>query len=155
MREQLLERAPVDPCAASQYRIDYELFALLLRNLSPWRRNETEADEMLATRCFRLLDDTDQLGVLTFRDLAHLFGIMCCADVQSRLVLLYRLHLPPALLPTDDDVAMVAGAPQKTRPNVEEAVDAIVEQGKYYEVDNAHVICRDATCDIAHAVVNC
>lgn len=91
---------------------------------------------MLATRCFRLLDDSDQLGVLTFRDLAHLLGIMCCADVQNRLVLLYRLHLPPALLPTDDDVAMVIGAPQKTRPNVEEAVDAVAEQGKRSRFNN-------------------
>jgi hypothetical protein len=48
----LLERASVDPCAQSQYRLDYELFAALFTALCPWL---TEANaETMCVRCFRV-----------------------------------------------------------------------------------------------------
>ena len=39
--------------------------------------------------------------MINFRDFVWVWGIMCRADLQEKLKLMFRLHLPPALLPTD------------------------------------------------------
>ena len=41
--------------------------------------------------------------MINFRDFVYGLGIMCRADLTERLKLIYRLHQPPALLPTDRD----------------------------------------------------
>jgi len=39
--------------------------------------------------------------MVNFRDFVWLMGIMCQSDMIDRLKLMYRLHLPPALLDTE------------------------------------------------------
>ena len=41
--------------------------------------------------------------MINFRDFVYGLGIMCRADLAERLKLMYRLHQPPAVLPTDRD----------------------------------------------------
>ena len=43
--------------------------------------------------------DTDQDGLISFRDVAALLDMMCGADMQRKLKLLYCLHLPGVVLP--------------------------------------------------------
>ncbi len=51
---------------------------------------------------FQLLD-TNCDNMINFRDFAAGLGVMCRAELTERLKLLFRLHQPPALLPTDKD----------------------------------------------------
>ena len=41
--------------------------------------------------------DTDQDGVINFKEFAITLGIICRGDLHERLKFIYRLHLPPAL----------------------------------------------------------
>ena len=41
--------------------------------------------------------------MINFRDFAWALGVICGGELVDRLKLLYRQHLPPALLPTDVD----------------------------------------------------
>ncbi len=47
--------------------------------------------------------DTNGDNMINFRDFVEGLGIMCRAELTERLKLLFRLHQPPALLPTDKD----------------------------------------------------
>ena len=53
--------------------------------------------------CICQLLDTNRDNMINFRDFVNGLGIMCRADLTERLKLMYRLHQPPALLPTDQD----------------------------------------------------
>ena len=53
--------------------------------------------------CLLQLLDTNHDNMINFRDFVYGLGIMCRADLTERLKLIYRLHQPPALLPTDRD----------------------------------------------------
>ena len=57
----------------------------------------------LAFICLLQLLDTNHDNMINFRDFVYGLGIMCRADLTERLKLIYRLHQPPALLPTDKD----------------------------------------------------
>ena len=41
--------------------------------------------------------------MINFRDFVWVLGVMCRGELIERLKYLYRLHLPPALLPSDTD----------------------------------------------------
>ena len=57
--------------------------------------------------------DTNKDNMIDFRDFAWFMGVVCVGDVADRLKLLYRLHLPPALLATDiEDIAGGADSPK-------------------------------------------
>ena len=56
----------------------------------------------------QLLDENGD-NLINFKEFVSVLGIMCKDDVTARVKLLYQLHLPPALLPSDpidpDDVS--------------------------------------------------
>ncbi|XP_004844505.1 TBC1 domain family member 8 isoform X2 [Heterocephalus glaber] len=85
---------------AEQYRIDARQFTRLFLLLSPWTCGAHT--EILAERAFRLLDDNvDQL--LEFRAFVCCLDIMYNGEMNEKIKLLYRLHIPPALTENDRD----------------------------------------------------
>ena len=67
--------------------------------------------------------------MINFRDFAWFLGISCRADLPERLKLLYRLHLPPALLDTDRDERDMV---EDSSPKSDETDDA-VEAAEFFE----------------------
>ncbi|XP_076990013.1 TBC1 domain family member 8 isoform X3 [Tamandua tetradactyla] len=85
---------------AEQYRIDPRQFADLFKLLSPWTCGAHT--EVLAERTFRLLDDNmDHL--IEFRGVVSCLDIMYNGEMNEKIKLLYRLHIPPALTENDRD----------------------------------------------------
>ncbi|NXX30283.1 TBCD8 protein, partial [Nicator chloris] len=85
---------------AEQYRIDAQQFASLYRLLSPWTCGEHT--DLLAHRTFRLLDDNrDRL--IEFKGLASCLDVMYNGEMNEKIKLLYKLHIPPALTENERD----------------------------------------------------
>ncbi|XP_045443253.1 TBC1 domain family member 8 isoform X2 [Pipistrellus kuhlii] len=77
---------------AEQYRIDSRQFARLFQLVSPWTCGAHTG--ILAERTFRLLDDsTDHL--IAFRAFAACLDTMYNGEMNEKIKLLYRLHIPP------------------------------------------------------------
>ncbi|XP_044628922.1 TBC1 domain family member 8 isoform X2 [Equus asinus] len=85
---------------AEQYRIDAQQFAHLFQLVSPWTCGAHT--EILAERTFRLLDDNmDHL--IEFKAFVSCLDIMYNGEMNEKIKLLYRLHIPPALTENDRD----------------------------------------------------
>ncbi|XP_054434002.1 TBC1 domain family member 8 isoform X2 [Pteronotus mesoamericanus] len=85
---------------AEQYRIDTQQFAQLFQLVSPWTCGTHT--EILAERTFRLLDDNmDHL--IEFRAFVSCLDTMYNGEMNEKIKLLYRLHIPPALTENDRD----------------------------------------------------
>ena len=84
------------------YRSDQDTWAQVASLCSPWARSESWS--LLVARMFKVMD-TDQDGLISFRDVAALLDMMCGADMQRKLKLLYCLHLPGVVLPGEVEEA--------------------------------------------------
>ncbi|XP_074069912.1 TBC1 domain family member 8 isoform X2 [Macrotis lagotis] len=85
---------------AEQYLIDAQQFTNLYKLVSPWTCGTHT--EILAERTFRLLDENmDHL--IAFKGFAVCLDIMYNGEMNEKIKLLYRLHLPPALTENDKD----------------------------------------------------
>lgn len=85
---------------AEQYRIDAQQFARLFQLVSPWTCGAHT--EILAERTFRLLDENmDHL--IEFKAFVSCLDIMYNGEMNEKIKLLYRLHIPPALTENDQD----------------------------------------------------
>ncbi|KAF4016114.1 hypothetical protein G4228_008197 [Cervus hanglu yarkandensis] len=83
---------------AEQYRIDAQQFARLFQLVSPWTCGAHT--EILAERTFRLLDENmDHL--IEFKAFVSCLDIMYNGEMNEKIKLLYRLHIPPALTEND------------------------------------------------------
>ncbi|XP_004704394.2 TBC1 domain family member 8 [Echinops telfairi] len=85
---------------AEQYRIDPQQFASLFKLVSPWTCGAHT--KILAERTFRLLDDNmDHL--IEFKGFVGCLDTMYNGEMNEKIKLLYRLHIPPALTENDQD----------------------------------------------------
>ncbi|XP_036118655.1 TBC1 domain family member 8 isoform X2 [Molossus molossus] len=85
---------------AEQYRIDARQFAHLFQLVSPWTCGAHT--QILAERAFRLLDDNmDHL--IEFKAFVSCLDVMYNGEMNEKIKLLYRLHIPPALTENDQD----------------------------------------------------
>ncbi|XP_074847687.1 TBC1 domain family member 8 isoform X2 [Carettochelys insculpta] len=85
---------------AEQYRIDPQQFTNLYKLVSPWTCGEHT--EVLAERTFRLLDENmDHL--IEFKGFASCLDVMYNGEMNEKINLLYRLHIPPALTENERD----------------------------------------------------
>ncbi|XP_035884260.1 TBC1 domain family member 8 isoform X5 [Phyllostomus discolor] len=85
---------------AEQYRIDTQQFAQLFQLVSPWTCGTHTA--ILAERTFRLLDDNMD-NLIEFRAFVSCLDIMYNGEMNEKIKLLYKLHIPPALTENDRD----------------------------------------------------
>uniref|UniRef100_A0A2D4NS99 TBC1 domain family member 8 n=1 Tax=Micrurus surinamensis TaxID=129470 RepID=A0A2D4NS99_MICSU len=85
---------------AEQYRIDSQQFTNLFKLVSPWMCGEHT--QVLAERTFRLLDENmDRL--IEFKAFVSCLDIMYNGEMNEKIKLLYRLHIPPALTENERD----------------------------------------------------
>ncbi|KAM9804640.1 TBC1 domain family member 8 [Neosynchiropus ocellatus] len=89
-----------------QYRLDRPQFKSLYGLLVPWPGGSNQHADTLASRTFTLLDQ-DQDNLVTFRDFAGWLDTLYCGELNEKIRLLYRLHIPPALMENDDDPSLV------------------------------------------------
>ncbi|XP_050726567.1 TBC1 domain family member 9-like isoform X2 [Eriocheir sinensis] len=84
------------PLTQEGYTLGYDTFQQLFLAVAPWGQGDRA--EALATSTFNMLDVAGT-HLVTFRALAWLFGVLCCADLARKLRLFYYLHLafPPRL----------------------------------------------------------
>uniref|UniRef100_A0A8C8EF05 TBC1 domain family member 8 n=1 Tax=Otus sunia TaxID=257818 RepID=A0A8C8EF05_9STRI len=100
MTSPVVERHDPSRPYAEQYRIDAQQFANLYRLVSPWTCGEHT--DVLAQRTFRLLDENmDQL--IEFKGLASCLDVMYNGEMNEKIKLLYKLHIPPALTENERD----------------------------------------------------
>jgi len=78
------------------YKVDYDTWKQVSGLCSQWAKSEIW--EVLAHRMFKIMD-VNQDGFINFKDLLLLLDMMCGADIQKKLKLLYCLHLPGVVLP--------------------------------------------------------
>lgn len=109
-----------------QFVADKELFIYLFSNLSPWSFGDVE--KRVVKRFFLLLEHCQ---VVSFKDLAITLGIMCDADIQQKLGLIYRLHLPPCCVLDSPEAEFGVEAMQFFKPDSDN--------------DNSHINANDLT----------
>lgn len=84
--------------ASEQYQVDQAQFKSLYQMFMPWQCG-SHTDTM-AQRTFNLLDQDGQ-NYITFSQFAHWIDTLYSAELNEKVRLLYRLHIPPAL--TEDE----------------------------------------------------
>ncbi|KAM3607942.1 uncharacterized protein V6R79_016678 [Siganus canaliculatus] len=89
-----------------QYRLDRPQFKSLYGLLAPWPSGSNQHSDTLANRTFTLLDQ-DRDSLVTFREFASWLDTLYCEELNEKIRLLYRLHIPPALTQSDDDPSMM------------------------------------------------
>ncbi|XP_041366492.1 TBC1 domain family member 9-like [Gigantopelta aegis] len=106
------------------YKVEFDQWKTMFFGLSPWATG-SEAG-VLALRSFRFLD-TNKDNMINFKEFVYLLGVMCKADFNQRLKLLYMLHQPPALCPEDTEETPTSPKSDSTESALE-AADFFEEQ---------------------------
>ncbi|KAG8455235.1 hypothetical protein GDO86_001434 [Hymenochirus boettgeri] len=96
----LLERHDPSRPYAEQYKIDRWQFTNLFRLCSPWICGTHT--EVLAERLFRLLDENLD-SLIEFKAFVSCLDVMYYGEMNEKMKLLYKLHIPPALSENDHD----------------------------------------------------
>ncbi|XP_028991899.1 TBC1 domain family member 8 [Betta splendens] len=89
-----------------QYRLDRPQFKSLYGLLVPWLGDSNQHTDTVANRTFTLLDQ-DGDNLVTFREFAGWLDTLYCEDLNEKIRLLYRLHIPPALTESEDDPSVM------------------------------------------------
>uniref|UniRef100_G3N6Z0 TBC1 domain family member 8 n=1 Tax=Gasterosteus aculeatus TaxID=69293 RepID=G3N6Z0_GASAC len=112
---------PGDSCRSHverQYRLDRPQFKSLYGLLAPWPGDAHQHVDTLANRTFTLLDQ-DGDNLVTFREFTGWLDTLYCEELNEKIRLLYRLHIPPALTESEDDPSLMKSPPMSTnRPSV-------------------------------------
>ncbi|XP_051261113.1 TBC1 domain family member 8 [Dicentrarchus labrax] len=89
-----------------QYRLDRPQFKSLFGLLVPWPGGSNQHTDTLANRSFTLLDQ-DCSNLVTFKEFAFWLDTLYCEELNEKIRLLYRLHIPPALTESEDDPSLM------------------------------------------------
>ncbi|XP_047457488.1 TBC1 domain family member 8 [Mugil cephalus] len=89
-----------------QYRLDRPQFKSLYGLLAPWPGGSDQHTDTLANRTFTLLDQ-DRDSLVTFKEFASWLDTLYCEELNEKIRLLYRLHIPPALTESEDDPSLM------------------------------------------------
>ncbi|XP_049449623.1 TBC1 domain family member 8 isoform X1 [Epinephelus fuscoguttatus] len=89
-----------------QYRLDRPQFKSLYGLLAPWPGSSNQHSDTLANRTFTLLDQ-ERHNLVTFREFAGWLDTLYCEELNEKIRLLYRLHIPPALTESEDDPSLM------------------------------------------------
>lgn len=87
------------------YRLDFEQFKRFFSLLSPWGHGQKY--EYLALRIYKIMDE-NQDNLINFRELVQAFALMCRADINERVKLIYVAHLVPGI--QDFDIVSPGGS---------------------------------------------
>ncbi|XP_061579105.1 TBC1 domain family member 8 isoform X2 [Cololabis saira] len=98
-----------------QYRVDRPQLKSLYGLLAPWPAGSSQHSDTLANRTFTLLDQ-DRHNLVTFKEFASWLDTLYCEDLNEKIRLLYRLHIPPALTESEDDASLKSPLLSTTRP---------------------------------------
>ncbi|XP_040056582.2 TBC1 domain family member 8 isoform X2 [Gasterosteus aculeatus] len=107
---------PGDSCRSHverQYRLDRPQFKSLYGLLAPWPGDAHQHVDTLANRTFTLLDQ-DGDNLVTFREFTGWLDTLYCEELNEKIRLLYRLHIPPALTESEDDPSLMKSPPMST-----------------------------------------
>lgn len=120
-------------CDQQQYRLDRPQFKSLYSLLTPWPGGSPQHADTLANRTFTLLDQ-DQDCMITFREFACWLDTLYCEELNEKIRLLYRLHIPPALTESEDDPSpMKSPLLSTTRPLCVDLPSGVSEEVKDYQ----------------------
>jgi hypothetical protein len=135
-----------DPCKPyyEQYKVEFDQFRVLFCALSPW--TSYRHSDILALHVFRLLD-TNHDNMVNFREFIWFMSIVCRAELQERLKLLYRLHQPPALLDTE---LIDSDMPSTHSDTADSAVEAV----EYFDEQRTDRVPNSVTSNRATAVLD-
>ncbi|XP_072300071.1 TBC1 domain family member 8 [Eucyclogobius newberryi] len=89
-----------------QYRLDRAQFKSLFCLLVPWPVNCEQHSDTLGNRTFTLLSQ-DKDGLVSFREFASWLDTFYCGELNDKIRLLYRLHIPPALTESEDNPSLL------------------------------------------------
>ncbi|XP_029936595.1 TBC1 domain family member 8 [Myripristis murdjan] len=124
---------PGRSCDQQQYRLDRPQFKSLYGLLTPWPGGSPQHADTLANRTFTLLDQ-DQDSMVTFREFACWLDTLYCEELNEKIRLLYRLHIPPALTESEDDPSpMKSPLLSTTRPLCVTLPSGVTEEVKDYQ----------------------
>ncbi|XP_067937968.1 TBC1 domain family member 9-like [Watersipora subatra] len=116
------------------YRLDYTQFKNIFVAICPWAQGvapepicvkvfrENKEGSSLEAKMFRLLDEVG-LQTINFKQFAWCMSVTCKSDLADRLLLFYKLHLPPAL--PDSELELADEITNHSPGNVEPATDAV------------------------------
>ncbi|XP_051762532.1 TBC1 domain family member 8 [Ctenopharyngodon idella] len=91
---------PATGGCAERYFVDRAQFKSLYELLAPWICG-THTDTV-AQRTFTLLDQ-DRDNLINFSQFVQMLDVLYCEELNEKIRLLYRLHIPPALSENEED----------------------------------------------------
>lgn len=89
-----------------QYRLDRAQFKSLYCLLLPWSVSCEQHTDTLGNRTFTLLSH-DHDCLVSFREFAAWLDTLYCGELNEKIRLLYRLHIPPALTESEEDPSLL------------------------------------------------
>uniref|UniRef100_A0A3Q2UJQ4 TBC1 domain family member 8 n=1 Tax=Fundulus heteroclitus TaxID=8078 RepID=A0A3Q2UJQ4_FUNHE len=98
-----------------QYRLDRPQFKSLYGLLAPWPSGSSQHADTLANRTFILLAQ-DRDNLVTFKEFASWLDTLYCGELNEKIRLLYRLHIPPALTESEDEPSLRSPLLSTNRP---------------------------------------
>ncbi|XP_077073266.1 TBC1 domain family member 8 [Siphateles boraxobius] len=105
--------SPAMGVCAERYFVDRAQFKSLFELLTPWICG-THTDTV-AQRTFTLLDQ-DRDNLLNFSQFVQMLDVLYCEELNEKIRLLYRLHIPPALSENAEDSSPLSPVLSSTRP---------------------------------------
>ena len=113
-----------------EQKVDRTNFCPLFLYLTSWSENEKlgEYGTELAMQAFRLLD-TDEDGQVSFKEFISLLSLLAKGRLQHKLVLLYCLHIMPAMDTNGQPPQVAPDKPPELEENIEgKSIESVIKK---------------------------